>query len=144
MKKTGQERYEYVRSSPRFFRLITASGVLFAAAVLAAAFLAPAPLQEPADAGAPPNPAKSAWFLLWIQEVVSHGTYLIYPCILFGLLFLVLPWLPLGAPLQRASWLPREQWPVNLLTLAVFAALAALTLVAAFFRGPMWAFTSPF
>ena len=144
MKKPDPSRYEYVRSSPRFFRLITASGALFTAAVLAGAFFLTAPLQGPADPGAPPNPAKSAWFLLWIQEVVSHGTYLVYPCLLIGLLFLLLPWAPLGAPLQKASWLPGDRMPVNLLALAVFAALVALTLIAAFFRGPMWTFASPF
>ena len=64
-------KHEFVKSSPLFFRLITRSMYACAAALLLLAALVPAPLQEQANPAVTPNPAKSAWFLLWIQELVS-------------------------------------------------------------------------
>jgi hypothetical protein len=127
MKPPRQPDTGYVDTSPRFFRLIAVSGLLFTVLVLGAAIFLPAPLLGPADAGAPPNPAKSAWFLLWIQEVVSHGTSLVYPVLLLGMAFLLLPWLPLHGSVPAAYWLPRTQRAVNLLALATFAAIVALS-----------------
>lgn len=144
MKPPRQPDAGYVKSAPRFFRLIAGSGLLFTALVLAGAIFLPAPLLGPADAGAPPNPAKSAWFLLWIQEVVSHGTSLVYPVLLLGLVFLFLPWLPLYGSVPAASWLPRTQRAVSLLALATFVAIVALSVIAAVFRGPQWTFVRPF
>lgn len=137
-------KQDFVKSSPHFFRLIYGALLLFLVLALCGGVLIPAPLLGPADPGNPPNPAKSAWFLLWIQELVSYGTVLIYPALATGLLFLLLPWLPLHRHAWRASWLPRGQMAVNILTLAVFSLIIFLTCVAAFFRGPQWSFVMPF
>jgi hypothetical protein len=144
MKTMRYTKTDYMKSSPHFFRLIGVSVVLLAILLLCGSVLIPAPLMGPADAGAPPNPAKSAWFLLWVQELVSHGNYLVYPVLAVGALFLLLPWLPLYRPAWRASWLPKGQKFVNTLTIAIFAAILSLTIVAAFFRGPQWQFVLPF
>jgi hydrogenase-4 membrane subunit HyfE len=134
----------FVKSSPHFFRLIKLAMALFSAVVLLLAVFIGAPLQEPAAIGLVPNPVKSAWFLLWIQELVSYSKYLIYPIAVLGALFLVLPWLPPGRGAAEARWFPRDQLPVNILTLLVFAVIILLTLVAMFFRGENWAFVVPF
>ena len=101
----------------------------------------PAPLQEGANPALTPNPVKSAWFLLWIQELVGYSRLMIYPVLVLGALFLLLPWLPGSVHLQRARWFPREQWGINLLTVATFCAIVALTIIALFFRGKNWQFT---
>lgn len=98
----------------------------------------PAPLQEQANPAVTPNPAKSAWFLLWIQEMVSWSRSMIYPVVLLGCLFLLLPWLPVSARIHRASWFPREQRMVSVSTVMLCAAIALLTVVAMFFRGANW------
>ena len=64
----------YVPSSPHFFRPVGRALVLGVLALAVLAWLVPAPLEPPADPSQAPNPAKSAWFLLWVQELVSHGT----------------------------------------------------------------------
>jgi hypothetical protein len=128
----------FVKSSPRFFRLISRSMYALAAALLLLAALIPAPLQEQANPAITPNPAKSAWFLLWIQEMVSWSRYMIYPVILLGCLFLLLPWLPVGARIHRASWFPGEQRAVSVITVILAAAAVLLTVVAMFFRGANW------
>lgn len=126
----------YVPSSPVFFRLIRRSMALFVAAICALAAIFPAPLQEPADLAKVPNPAKSAWFLLWIQELVSYSARLIHVVGLVALLFLLLPYTPWGA---RDAGPGKSRWPVVALSFAVFLSIVVLTVVAYFFRGRDWA-----
>jgi ABC-type Na+ efflux pump permease subunit len=128
----------YVKSSPRFFRLIIRSFVVCVAGLLLLAALFPAPLQEAANPARTPNPAKSAWFLLWIQELVSWSRVMIYPVVAVALLFVFLPWLPGNIALERAQWFPRQQWPVTLATIIGMAAVVVLTVVALLFRGANW------
>ncbi len=128
----------FVKSSPRFFGLIKTSMYSLAAALLLLAALIPAPLQEQANPAITPNPAKSAWFLLWIQELVSWSRYMIYPAVLLGVLFLLLPWLPVGRRIHHASWFPRELRTVSAITVILAAAVVLLTVVAMYFRGANW------
>lgn len=128
----------FVKSSPAFFRLIARSGLLFAATLLLVAVVIPAPLQEAANPALTPNPVKSAWFLLWIQELVSYSRFMIYPVMALGVLFLFLPWLPGNGRPYQAVWFPREQRAVNLLACGAFLAIVALTIIALFFRGTNW------
>lgn len=128
----------FVKSSPVFFTLISRSMYLLAATLLLLAPLLPAPLQEQANPALTPNPAKSAWFLLWIQELVSWSRFMIYPVFLLVILFLLLPWLPTGAPVHRAHWFPRQLRLLAAITIIVSTALVLLTVVALFFRGSNW------
>ncbi|MBT0664430.1 cytochrome B6 [Geobacter pelophilus] len=135
---------DYLKSSPHFFQLIVVAACFLCLLLFCGAILIQAPLLGPADPGVPPNPAKSAWFLLWIQELVSHGTFLIYPVIILGCFFVILPWLPVYRPAWRASWLPEGQWFVNVLTVVSVAVIIGLTIIAAFFRGTQWQYAWPF
>ncbi|MDD2898714.1 MAG: selenite/tellurite reduction operon b-type cytochrome membrane protein ExtQ [Desulfuromonadaceae bacterium] len=128
----------FVKSSPRFFNLIKRSMSVLGAALLLCAALIPAPLQEQANPALTPNPAKSAWFLLWIQELVSWSRYMIYPALVLACLFLLLPWLPVGAHVQRASWFPKQQRTVSAVTVLICITIVLLTAVALFFRGANW------
>lgn len=130
----------FVKSSPRFFGLIERSALLLIAALLLLAAVIPAPLQEQANPAITPNPARSAWFLLWIQEMVSWSRYMIYPVVLLGCLFLLLPWLPVGPRIHRAGWFPREQRTVSAITVTLSAVIVLLTVAAMFFRGANWSF----
>jgi len=118
-------------------------GLLVALLVILAIFI-PAPLKGPADIASVPNPIKSAWFLLWTQELVSYSKYLVYPIIFLGLCFLLLPYLPGSPECKRASWLQKDQLLISILTVTIFLAILVLTLVAMFFRGENWAFVFNF
>lgn len=133
----------FLKSSPHFFRLIQRSFWLAVAALLIAAALVPAPLQEPANLAVVPNPAKSAWFLLWIQELVSYRVWLIYTLLVIGLLFIGLPWLPFKAS-KRAVWFGRRHRLVALLVLVASCGIMLLTVVGLCFRGENWALVWPF
>jgi hypothetical protein len=128
----------FVKSSPHFFKIIERSMSLLTVLLLLLAALIPAPLQEQANPAVTPNPAKSAWFLLWIQELVSWSRYMIYPVVLLCLLFLLLPWIPTGTRIYKACWFPAEQKIVSLLTIIMVITIVALTCVAMFFRGTNW------
>jgi len=128
----------FVKSSPGFFNLISRSMYALVVLLLAVAAMMPAPLQEQANPAVTPNPAKSAWFLLWIQELVSWSRFMVYPVMLLGCLFLLLPWLPLSTHIHRASWFPREQRAVSIITVIFVAAIVLLTVVAMFYRGANW------
>lgn len=128
----------FVKSSPHFFRLIERSAQLMVIVLLVLAVYIPAPLQEAANPALTPNPAKSAWFLLWTQELVSWSRLMIYPIILLAVLFFLLPWLPGSGHVHRARWFHKEQLAVNMLTTLVFAIILVLTIIALFFRGANW------
>ncbi|GAB7028391.1 selenite/tellurite reduction operon b-type cytochrome membrane protein ExtQ [Geotalea toluenoxydans] len=129
---------EYVKSSPQFFRLIKISTAVVVAVISLLAILITAPLQEPADLAKVPNPVKSAWFLLWIQELVSYSKYLIYAVALTAVFFFILPWFPSGSTAEKARWFATGQTAVNVITIIVFTAITALTIIAMFFRGANW------
>ena len=128
----------FVKSSPHFFRLISRSMWLLIVALRVLAAFIPAPLQTAADPAVTPNPAKSAWFLLWTQELVSYSRWMMYPMIALGLVFVLLPWLPGQLRSHHARWFPPGQQAVSLLALIAFIAILALTVVAMVFRGPNW------
>lgn len=129
---------DYVKASPHFFRIIKIAFALTLLALLGLAFFIEAPLQGPADISRVPNPSKSAWFLMWTQELVSYTTGMIYLILGLGALFMLLPWLPISPPAERARWFPRDQRIVNLLTLVSFVGIVILTVVAIYFRGENW------
>jgi len=112
-------------------------------ALLLAAFVR-APLQEAADPGRVPNPVKSAWFLLWIQELVSYSKFLVYPVLLLLVAFFLLPRISRGASGENAEWCWRKPMPTQLAVVAAFLLIVSFTIVAAFFRGKNWAFVVPF
>jgi hypothetical protein len=139
-----------VPSDPRFLRLVGRAAAAGAAALCLLALAVPAPLLPAADPGAPPNPARSAWFLLWVQELVAHGKGWAWPILAAAAAFLFLPWL---APHRRspaegeeaASALPsRGSRGAARLLLLLAALLVVLTVVAAFFRGENWSWRLPF
>ena len=133
----------YVPSSPHFFRPVGRALVLGVLVLAVLAWLVPAPLEPPADPSQAPNPAKSAWFLLWIQELVSHGTSFVFVAVALAALLVALPWLPLPR-LANARWLPREHRWLAAAVLAAAAFVLALTAVGLFLRGPDWRLVSPF
>jgi hypothetical protein len=133
----------YVKSSPHFFRPVGRAMLLALAVLLVLAALVPAPLETPADPAHAPNPAKSAWFLLWIQELVSYSTLAIYVAVALAAMLVGLPWLPVPR-LEQARWLPREHRALALAVLAAAGLVVALTVVGLYLRGPDWRLVLPF
>lgn len=134
----------YIRSSPFFFHLIKIAMAALTGALIFLAVLFPAPLQEPATIALVPNPVRSAWFLLWIQELVSYSKYLIYLVLVMAAGCVALPWLSRGVLAEHAAWFRKEHLFVSSVSLVIVTAIGALTVIAMFFRGENWAFVLPF
>jgi quinol-cytochrome oxidoreductase complex cytochrome b subunit len=83
-----------------------AVGLTLVAAVMLFAALVDAPLDEAANPGMSPNPAKAAWFFLGLQELLMHlhPTFAICVLPLFVLFCLVF------LPYWRNGLLPEGQW----------------------------------
>lgn len=131
---------KFVKSDPLFYRLIKQSMAAIIVIMMVFAALFPAPLLTPADVSHVPNPSRAAWFLIWMQEVVSYSKYAIYPIVLLGGGFCVLPWLPQIKSSEEAQWFPCDQRGVNWATMITFLLIVFLTVVAFYFRGENWSF----
>jgi hypothetical protein len=135
---------DYIPTSPFLFRIIKRAMVILIGVLLLLAVILPAPLQDPGSLEKSPNPVKAAWFFLWIQELVSYSTKMIYIIMLLGLCFFLLPYLPGISEAEQARWMPKDQQWVNIVTVLTFLGIFALTIIAMFFRGTNWAFVSFF
>ena len=131
---------KYLLSDPAFFKLIKQTFAAVVTVVVLLAAVLPAPLQAPANIATVPNPSRAAWFLVWMQELVSYSTSAIYAVIVVGGLFVLLPWLPGIKAAQTARWLPADQRVVNRVVVVVWAIIVILTVVALLCRGGNWAF----
>jgi len=132
-----------VQTSPFFFRRIAWAGIAFSLVLLLGGEFVPAPLDEPANPAMAPNPAKSAWFLLWIQEIVSYTNDMMLLVLFLAGWLVALPYMPLSPTVEKARWFPREQVVVNVFTLILLCAVLTLTVIAAFFRGEDWKLVLP-
>jgi hypothetical protein len=135
---------DYVKSSPYFFRILKISFAVLVITLLVLAIFIPAPLQGPADISRVPNPSKSAWFLMWTQELVSYSNLMVYSILGLGLVFILLPWLPISPSADKARWFGKDQKVVNILVLISFFSILVLTVVAMYFRGENWSFVFGF
>lgn len=132
-----------VPASPHFFRPVGRALAAASAGLVVLAAWFPAPLETAADPARAPNPAKSAWFLLWIQEIVSYRTAAVWLPLVLAVALVALPWIPMRKT-GGARWFAREQAAVWIAVLAAAAAVVTLTVVALFFRGADWRLASPF
>lgn len=99
--------------------------VLLAVLLIVAAAL-PAPLQEQANAGMSPNPAKAPWYFMGAQELLVHlhPTFAVFVVPVLAALFLLsLPYLRYSAP-PTGEWFQSERGRRT----ALLAGLAALAL----------------
>jgi len=126
------------------------------AAVTALALVVPAPLEEPANALAAPDPAKAPWYFLWLQELVTDFALrigpvavngaavggLFVPGVLVGVAALW-PWLDRSGPESAGRWLPRSRRGQCAAFMAVALCIVLLTAAGFWLRGPSWALSWP-
>ncbi len=145
-----------VASSPGLSRRVAAvlMGTFLAASLLTLAFRAP--LEEPANPSITPNPAKAPWYFLWLQELVTDTTFsiggwtvngalvggIVIPALLVAWLVAV-PWLDRSSISAVGVWWAEERRKHNILFLAIVMAVAILTIVGTYLRGPFWNFYWP-
>jgi quinol-cytochrome oxidoreductase complex cytochrome b subunit len=113
-------------------------------ALTALSVLFDAPLEEPANALHPPNPAKAPWYFLGLQEMVSYSAFwggVGVPALLV-LLAVAAPFLERRRG-GEGVWFDRSRSAANWIFVAITFGLGLLTIIGTFFRGQNWAFTVP-
>ena len=128
---------KYIKSDPYFFKIIKISSIIMIIFILIGAYFFDAPLEEKAEPYNAPNPSKSAWFLLWTQELASYGSYYIYLIILFFIIYMVIPFFIKKVP-ENAVWFHKSYKVINILTTIILLFIIMLTIIAYFFRKEYW------
>jgi quinol-cytochrome oxidoreductase complex cytochrome b subunit len=109
-----------------------------------ASLLFNAPLEEPANALHPPNPAKAPWYFLGLQELVSYDAFwggVGIPGLFVGLAALA-PFLE-RKPGGEGVWFHHSRAAANWIFLTIVGTFGCLTIIGALFRGANWAFVVP-
>ncbi len=143
--KVGNTPEESVYTWPNLLMAELFVFVLTVSAILVVALLFNAPLEEPVNAMHPPNPAKAPWYFLGLQEMVSYSAFwggIGIPGIMVGLL-LAVPYLDRTTH-GVGKWFAKERLLANTLFLSLVAMNVIFIIIGTFFRGPNWAFVSPF
>lgn len=125
-------------SDPALYKLTIAIAFITILITTLIAILKGAPLEVAANPALPPNPAKSAWFLIWIQEIVSWHAWFFYPFVLLVFLFYFLPDIRRSYKPEHAQWFAKEDIATWTLVLLLCITVLVLTAVGMFFRGENW------
>ncbi len=145
--KTGSTGTESERQVQAWPAALSRELLLFLAtlAVLSAvALLFSAPLEEPANALHPPNPAKAPWYFLGLQEMVSYSAFwggIGIPGLLVGLA-VISPYLERKRG-GEGVWFHHSRTVANWTFLTIMSTLGVLTLIGTLFRGENWALVVP-
>jgi quinol-cytochrome oxidoreductase complex cytochrome b subunit len=118
--------------------------VVTLAALMVVSLLFGAPLEEPVNVLHPPNPAKAPWYFLGLQELVSYSAFwggVGIPTVEVLLLLLV-PYIDRGKQ-GVGRWFAKERLLANTLFLTFAFLNVVLIVIGTFFRGPNWAFVTP-
>jgi cytochrome b-561 len=121
--------------------------------VLGFAIYVRAPLEAPANAWSPPNPAKAPWYFLWLQELIADTTFrigsfvvnggfvggILIPTLVLGILA-IWPFIDRSPDEAIGVWFHRSRRLQNILFTIGALAVIGLIIVGAFLRGPFWKF----
>lgn len=143
--KFGNVPDNSVFSWPNLFLAELFVFVLTVAGVLIVSYFFNAPLEEPANALHPPNPAKAPWYFLGLQEMVSYSAFwggVGIPA-LEVLILLLVPYFDRGQK-GVGRWFAKERLLANTLFLTFVVVNIILIIIGTFFRGQNWEFVSPF
>ncbi|MBI4912052.1 MAG: cytochrome b N-terminal domain-containing protein [Acidobacteria bacterium] len=131
-------------SWPHLFRAELFVLVVTVSVILLLSLAFNAPLEEPVNALHPPNPAKAPWYFLGLQEMVSYSAFwggIGVPGI-FVLLLLLTPYLDRN-PKGVGKWFAKERLLANTVFLTFVVVNVIFVIIGTFFRGPNWAFVTP-
>ncbi len=103
-----------------------------------------APLEEPVNVMHPPNPAKAPWYFLGLQEMVSYSAFWggVGIPTLFVIGLMLVPYMDRGTK-GVGVWFARERLLANTVFLTFVVVNVILVIIGTLFRGPNWAFVTP-
>ncbi|MEQ1884783.1 MAG: cytochrome b N-terminal domain-containing protein [Bryobacteraceae bacterium] len=142
--KTGNVPDQSVFSWPNLLLAELFVFVVTLSIILVLSLLFNAPLEEPANALHPPNPAKAPWYFLGLQEMVSYSAFwggVGVPGI-YVLLLMITPYLDRTTK-GVGKWFSKDRLLANTIFLTFLLVNLGFIVIGTFFRGPNWGFVTP-
>ncbi|MEQ1948240.1 MAG: cytochrome b N-terminal domain-containing protein [Bryobacteraceae bacterium] len=142
--KTGNVPDQSVFSWPNLLLAELFVFVVTLSIILVLALVFDAPLEEPANALHPPNPAKAPWYFLGLQEMVSYSAFwggVGVPGI-YVLLLMITPYIDRSTK-GVGKWFSKERLLANTIFLTFLLVNLGFIVIGTFFRGPNWSFVTP-
>lgn len=143
--KVGNVPDDSVYSWPNLLMAELFVFVLTVSLILVVSLAFSAPLEQPVNVMHPPNPAKAPWYFLGLQEMVSYSAFwggIGIPTV-FVILLLAAPYIDRNTK-GVGKWFARERLLANTIFLTLVILNVIFIIIGTFFRGPNWAFVSPF
>lgn len=104
-----------------------------------------APLEEMANPGKTPNPAKAPWYFLNLQELLHYFSPFVAGVLIPGLVVVGLMAIPYIDPKRKGIgvWFSPDRKLANILFAIFVITVIVLTVIGTFFRGPGWIWVWP-
>lgn len=140
-----EAREQRLPTTPWLYRAEGAVALATIGTLIALSMIIDAPLYERADPVHPPNPAKSPWYFVGLQEMVSYSAFIggvVAPAALLA--FAVLAPLVDRSRRPGGVWFARERIWLDGLFAAILLSQIAFIVVGQWFRGKNWEMILPF
>jgi quinol-cytochrome oxidoreductase complex cytochrome b subunit len=137
---SGEEKREMVAVIPDLVRKELVTGLLLIAVVLTFSLVVDAPLMEKANPSVSPNPAKSPWYFLGIQELIVHIHPFLSAFLLPSLLLIAFILIPFAKkePRNPGIWFSSRDTRKKLVKTLVFTLILVVAwIVTAEFMPPL-------
>ncbi len=135
--------YNFIFTWPHLLRAEMVAFLFTTALVVGLSFI-DAPLEEPADPTAPPNPSKAPWYFLGLQEMVAYSAFWggvgIPGLIVLGLI--LIPYFDRN-PHGSGYWFHRSRYFAIFLYTAFMVWQGLFIIIGTFFRGANWGWIYP-
>jgi hypothetical protein len=106
-----------------------------------------APIEEPANPGASPNPAKAPWYFLGLQEMLVYFDPWLAGVLFPGLIIVglgAIPYLDTNPKGNGYYTLKERKWEIGIFLFGFLILWILLVILGTFLRGPNWNFFGPY
>jgi hypothetical protein len=106
-----------------------------------------APLEEPANPGASPNPSKAPWYFLGLQEMLVYFDPWLAGVVFPGLIIvglMAIPYIDTNPKGNGYYTLKERKWEITTFLFGYLILWILLVILGTFLRGPNWNFFGPY
>ena len=107
----------------------------------------PAPLEEPANPSASPNPSKAPWYFLGLQEMLVYFDPWLAGVVFPGLIIvglMAIPYIDTNPKGNGYFTLKERKWEITTFLFGFLILWILLVILGTFLRGPNWNFFGPY
>lgn len=135
MKKNSHNNFVSIE---KLFKLIRNTSIIYFFTLTLISYFFPAPIGHPSNSNIISKTPKAAWFLVWIQELISYSIDFVYILLFFMILFFLLPYISFAKDVECAMWFPKHTRCIQFGVGVIVFIIVILWIVGMFFRGENW------